>query len=122
MLQQFQHSLKVSSPAEKVFKLRRDLRGIVFEDLRKALLDLGYRELYLHDFPTVHELKGEWRRGQYHVMVESRGRKLIFHLHWNMSSAVGHVSIRSGQALKREFQDVMRIYRDVRATARPKIS
>jgi len=101
---------------EKVFKLRRELRNIVFEDLLKALLDLGYRELYLHDFPTVHKLRGEWRRGQYHVKVESRGRKLILHLHLDEPSAVGNVAIESGRGLRKEFQDIMIAYKDVRST------
>jgi hypothetical protein len=98
--------------------LRRELRDIVFEDFHKALLDLGYRELYFHDFPTVHELRGEWRRGQYHAMVESRGRKLVLHLHWDMPSEVGHVAIGSGRALEKEFRDIIRMYKDVRSTRR----
>ena len=102
---------------ERCVRLRKDLRGIVFEDLREALLDIGYRELvWVHDdlFATVRQLRGEWRRGQYHVKVESRGRKLIVHLHLDLPSAVGHTAIYSDKGLTKEFNDIMLTYKDVR--------
>jgi len=101
--------------------LRRELRDIVSEDLRKALLNLGYTErVWVNDefFATVRQVRGEWRRGRYHVKVESRRRKLVLHLYLDLPSAVGHISVQSGQDLEKEFQNIMRTYRRVRSTSK----
>jgi len=94
--------------------MKKEFYQFSLPNLERALLKLGYEEVYSKRLSPISQYKGEWRRNSFHVILESRGRKLTLKIHEDLPATVGHRTVHRGEKIKRELHKIISAYKMTR--------
>jgi len=96
--------------------VKKVLQYIVLEDFFKALTNIGYKRIFVRELTPVHNVRAEYRKESFHVIIHRDNRKITINLHIDIRNMLKkHIAIQKSKKLRNEWKKIMYEYRKVRS-------